>query len=170
MAGIVNMNMKIKIIGAIIPLCAVLFLSCEEKDCCFAPPAEYIVFGHFYGYCVGEGCIEIYRIDDQGLLEDTLDLYPGSTGFYSGDFNVQLPGEKFNLVNDLESHIPAELWNETSVVLGQPDAGDWGGIYFEIKKGSTHQFWLLDQMDSNMPAAYNEFVDKINEKIALIHQ
>jgi len=166
----ININMKIKISCTIITLFALLLLGCEEKECCFAPPADYMVFGHFYGYCAGEGCIEIYRIDDQSLLEDTLDLYPENTGFYSGDFNVQLPGEKYVLVNDLESFIPEELLNETSIVLGQPDAGDWGGIYFEINKGSTHQFWLLDQMDNNMPESYNAFVDKINEKIALIHQ
>jgi len=29
---------------------------------------------------------------------------------------------------------------------------------------------LLDQMESNMPQVYNEFVDKINAKIALINQ
>ena len=164
------MEIKNKIIFTIISLFAILLMSCEEKDCCAPPPTEYIVFGHFYGYCIGEGCIEIYRMDNEKILEDTSDQYPGNSDFYPGVFNVQLQGEKFELVNDLESYIPAELWNETNVVIGQPDGGDWGGIYFEIKKGSTHQFWLLDQMENNMPEAYNLFVDKINEKIALIHQ
>jgi hypothetical protein len=60
--------------------------------------------------------------------------------------------------------------NETAIVIGQPDAGDWGGIYFETKDGSTHRFWLLDQLENNMPVIYNEFVDRINEKIVLINQ
>jgi hypothetical protein len=58
-------------------------------------------------------------------------------------------------------------------VLGIPDGGDWGGIYVQIinKTDETHAgVWLLDQNESNMPQVYNEFVDKINTKIALINQ
>ena len=30
--------------------------------------------------------------------------------------------------------------------------------------------WLLDQNENNMDSIYNVFVDKVNEKIALINQ
>ena len=68
---------------------------------------------------------------------------------------------------------PEQLYSETDHVLGQPDAGDWGGIYVEIKHvndPARSGFWLLDQMESNMPQVYNDFVDQINEKIHLINQ
>lgn len=150
-----------------------LLFSCEDKDhgeCGFGTIPEYIVFGHFYGKCVGEGCIEIFKVDGANLLEDTLDRYPGSDDFYPGNFVTQLSNEKFELVKDLKNDFPEALLDETMVVQGQPDAGDWGGIYFEIQRGTTHRFWLLDQHDDHMPAAYNAFVDRINEKIAIIQQ
>ena len=109
-------------------------------------------------------------MDGTGLSEDTLDMYPNDSDFYPGHFTTQWSAEKFDLVKDLESFFPESLIDETEVVQGQPDAGDWGGIYFEIKRGTTHRFWILDQLESNMPAEYNDFVDRINEKIAIIHQ
>ncbi|MEP6647135.1 MAG: hypothetical protein ABJC12_08590 [Saprospiraceae bacterium] len=165
--------MKLKYIF-IIGLFAIGLLSissCEkDKTCGFGDLSDYIVFGHFYGKCIGEGCIEIFKLDAEHLFEDTLDTYPLSEDFYPGHFVTQWSNEKFELVKDLEFFFPEALLNETEVIQGQPDAGDWGGIYFEIKRGDTHRFWLLDQMDDHMPAAYNAFVDRINEKISLIHQ
>ena len=162
--------MKSIIISAILPFLLTGIMSCEKDERCGFGDTEFLVFGHFYGECVGEGCVEIFKLDDSRLYEDTRDQYPGSNDFYQGLFDTQLPAEKYDLVKDLESYFPEALLNETEIIIGQPDAGDWGGIYFELKRGSTHRFWLLDQMESNMPAAYNDFVDRINEKIALIHQ
>ena len=141
--------------------------SCSECD---TINSDYIVFGHFYGLCWGEGCIEIFKIEDSRLYEDTKDEYPGRDDFYQGQFDTKLSDEKFQLVKDLESYFPEGLLDETVTVLGHPDEADGGGIYFEIRRGATHRFWFLDQMDYTMPAVYNEFVDRINEKITLIHQ
>ena len=30
---------------------------------------------------------------------------------------------------------PSALLDETEVVIGMPDAGDWGGLYIEYKSG-----------------------------------
>lgn len=43
----------------------------------------YIIFGHFYGECLGEKGIEIFTLEDDKLFEDSNDRYPSSTGFYS---------------------------------------------------------------------------------------
>ncbi len=151
-------------------VCVALFtISCEKEQRCGFTSTQFS-FGHFYGKCGGEECIEIFRIENGKLLEDTNDRYPGSDDFYKGQFSTILPQEKYDLVKDLESFFPQELLNESETVIGQPDAGDWGGIYIEVTNGTLHRFWLLDQMDSNMPAEYNSFVDRINEKIALINQ
>ncbi len=55
-------------------------------------------------------------------------------------------------------------------MIGQPDAGDWGGIYVEYKFNSVRKFWLIDQKKSNIPAYLHEFVDKTNKKIELINK
>lgn len=164
------MQLKFKIIMACLPVFFIGFMSCEKEKCGFGTDTDYVTFGHFYGQCFGEGCVEIFRVDHATLYEDTLDMYPNSDDFYPGHFVAKLADSKYELVKDLDTFFPEALLNETEVVQGQPDAGDWGGIYFEIQRGTTHRFWLLDQNETNMPAAYNAFVDKINEKIAIIQQ
>lgn len=147
------------------------------ENCCLTTcdcaPTDTVIFtfGHFYGECGGEGCIEIYKADlFQGkLFEDVNDSYPNALDFYSGNFMLELPVQKYHLVSDLINYIPESLYNEDTVI-GNPDGGDWGGIYFEIKSNDKHRFWLLDQMKSNVPEAYHQFIDEINERIDYINQ
>ncbi len=132
----------------------------------------YFTFGHFYGECGGEACVEIYRLDAAQLQEDTTDVYPNSSTPYDGSFIV-LPQDKFELVKEIIEYFPEELYGETNNVLGIPDGGDWGGIYVEINyinDEARSGFWLLDQNSYNMPDVYNAFVARINEKIILINQ
>ena len=147
--------------------------SCEKNcDGDGSGPFEYLVFGHFYGECGGEGCVETFKIENEKLFEDTLDLYPDFTEPSYRSY-IKLADAKYELVKDLVAQFPEELYGESDHVIGQPDAGDWGGIYVEIKytnDPARSGFWLLDQMETNMPEVYNVFVDQINEKIALIHQ
>ena len=145
---------------------------CDKDDNPSGNNHEFLVFGHFYGECGGEGCVEIYTIEDGKLYEDTRDQYPGTTQIYMGEW-VELPASKYALVKDLVDDVPAALLNETERVIGQPDAGDWGGIYVQVEIASqslAEGFWLLDKNENNMNAVYNEFVDKIEAKIQLINQ
>ena len=144
--------------------------SCDKDEANTSSQFEYMIFGTFYGECGGEECVDLFKIENNRLLEDKKDIYPAGIGFYPfDDFNV-LPKEKFELVKDLVDFLPPSLLQEESGVFGQPDAGDWGGAYVEYKSGNIHKYWVLDQMESNMPDAFNAFVDKINEKEALIQQ
>lgn len=145
------------------------FSSCEKDDADISGKGDYLIFGTFYGECWGEGCVDIFKLENDRLLEDKRDMYPGSDFYPFDDFEV-LSQEKFDLVKDLIDFLPPSLLSEKSGVIGQPDAGDWGGAFVEYKSGGVHKYWLLDQMETNMPEAFNLFVDKINEKEALIHQ
>lgn len=147
-------------------------IACDkDNDTVTCEDFQEITFGSFYGECGGEGCVEIFRIESHlgRLTEDVNDYYPHADQFYDGHFTIELPANKYDLVKDLMVYFPQELLNETEVVMGNPDGGDWGGIYFELRTKDTHRFWLLDTMHDNMPAAYNEFVDRIQEKLMLIH-
>jgi hypothetical protein len=147
-------------------ICLTVFLlaSCEKDDSIKLSDSDYIVFGHFYGECMGEQCVEIFRLEKDKLFEDTKDQYPNRNDFYVGNF-VQLSQQKFNDTKDLTNYFPTDLLNETDTVIGQPDAGDWGGLYVEYYFNGVRKFWLLDQMKSNIPTKYHNFIDKINEKI-----
>lgn len=132
----------------------------------------HLIFGHFYGECFGEGCVEIFKIENDQLFEDSNDTYPTiypMGDFYDGDFTA-LDNAKFELVEDLVDAFPSALLDETEKQIGIPDAGDWGGLYIEYDFDGVHQYWLLDQMKSNVPDYLHEFIDKVNDKISIINQ
>lgn len=140
-------------------------VSCDEKaDGIKLSDSGYLVFGHFYGMCQGERCIEIFRLEEDKLLEDTKDEYPSRNDFYVGNF-VELSRQKFDKTKDLTNYFPTSLLTETDTVIGMPDAGDWGGLYVEYNFNGVRKFWVLDQMTSNVPTKYHTFIDKVNEKI-----
>lgn len=145
--------------------------SCEsERYLCPVGTLESMTFGHFYGECAGEGCVEMFKIDGGKLFEEGQDSYP-TFEMYEFEKPELLSVSKYAIAKNLIDEIPAELFDETETVIGVPDGGDWGGIYVEVKYYAGFSgFWYLDQNENNMPEVYNEFVDKINETIALINQ
>jgi hypothetical protein len=150
-------------------LVASAFISCDKDETNSTGKDDYLIFGTFYGKCAGEECVETYKIEQNRLLEDQKDLYAVRDFYPFDDFTV-LSQAKFDLVKDLIDFLPDTLKESESGVIGQPDAGDWGGAFVELKSGNLHRYWVLDQLESNMPEVFNDFVDKINEKVALINQ
>ena len=142
----------------------VILTSCKKQ----ANEKDYLIFGHFYGECLGENCVEIFKLESDRILEDENDNYPKQETYYIGNFS-ELDKLKFEEIKDLLGFFPRDLLNESSSVIGQPDAGDWGGIYIEYNFNSVREFWLIDQMQSHIPTYLHEFVDKTNEKIELIN-
>ena len=132
----------------------------------------YFIFGHFYGECIGEGCVEIYKIEDEKLFEDSNDIYPLGTAMgpdpYPGNFQV-LDQASYQEVAHLPDELPSQLFSETEAVLGQPDAGDWGGYYIEHSDGTVVRKWAIDTMKDNIPAYLHDFTDKIQQAIAAIN-
>jgi hypothetical protein len=146
-----------------------LMMTCQsDEDINLNPGADYIVFGQFYGYCLGESCIEIFKFSGADLFEDTLDKYPNRTEFYTGAF-TKITRTDYAGARELLLNIPERLLDDKTRVIGMPDAGDWGGVYFEIKTGSRHDFWLIDKMRHNVPEEIIPFVDKIEKVILKIN-
>lgn len=127
---------------------------------------EYIIFGHFFGECGGEECIETYKIQNCLLYENSADQYPGVSNA-EGQW-VQLDTSKFSLVKSLLNEIPQEYYSNTEAVLGMPDAGDWGGYFVEIKSNGEVQKTLIDNMENNIPAWAAAFKNNLAAKIELI--
>lgn len=141
--------------------------SCSKED---APDEnqDYLIFGHYYGLCSGEECVEIFCLEALRLLEDSNDDYPNSSSFYNADF-YELSSSQYEEVKDLMDFFPDTLLSINDVVIGQPDAGDWGGLYIEYNVDGNRRFWLLDQKIDNVPPSLHEFIDKVNEDILLIN-
>ena len=160
--------MKAKILLALLTG-FILLTSCNKEDEIKLSDGDYLVFGHFYGECMGEACVEIFKLEDSRLLEDSKDIYPGQSNFYEGNY-YELSKENYEQVKDIIDFFPENLLNENELVIGQPDAGDWGGLYIEYNYKGVRKFWLLDQMKSNVPNYLHEFIDEVNEKIDLINK
>ena len=148
-----------------------LLVGCDDSstDLEKAQNAEdYLIFGSFAGFCQGEACIEIFKIENGRLYEDGSDNYPSYDRLpYRGEFKL-LPEEKYELVKDLTDNFPGRLTDEISLVLGMPDAYDQGGIYVEIKRDDTIQYWVLDRDKENVPEYLHNWIDLINEKVNLL--
>jgi hypothetical protein len=130
--------------------------------------SEYVVFGHFFGFCAGEECVEIFKLTENHLFEDSKDAYPSYEKSYQGDFHL-LNDATFQKVKGLKDLIPQQLLTTNETVVGQPDAGDWGGIYFEVRVNGEKKFWLIDKMEMNLPDYLKPFVSEIENRIDLIN-
>lgn len=129
--------------------------------------SDYLIFGRYNGQCVGEQCIEIFKLEQDNLYEDTKDNYPDRDYLYDGNY-VLLSREKFNLAKDLTSSFPTDLLKEVKTTIGLPDGGDWGGLYIEYNYNGVRKFWMIDLNKDNVPEKYHAFIAKVTEKINLL--
>ena len=148
----------------IIALALLVLLSCDGDERITLKDSSYITFGHFYGFCLGEQCIEIFKLTNDGLYEDVLDRYPSTDSPYSGDFKPLEPA-KFELVKSLREEIPSDLLDIEERRIGQPDAGDWGGYYLELIHRGKVRYWLIDKNDLYLPENLKPFASKLGTYI-----
>jgi len=125
---------------------------------------NFLIFGHFYGECVGEDCVETFKLTSTTLLEDTIDDYSGQNQEF-----IALENETFEQVKDLVTSFPNRLLNEDKSVLGCPDCADGGGLFIQYSDNGDVQSWRIDLTKDNIPEYLHDFVDAVNEKITLIN-
>ncbi|MBC7885739.1 MAG: hypothetical protein H7X99_09705 [Saprospiraceae bacterium] len=128
---------------------------------------DYIEFGSYHGFCGGEKCIEIFRLDDVSVYEDTTDLYPSGTLNDERKF-ILLSSEKFEKVNSLIADFPSALLDETKVTFGIPDAYDQGGYYVGYKKENVLRVWLFDKNLNEVPSYTHSFLTEVAAKVELL--
>ena len=144
---------------------AFFFQSCQKDENTPASVVEYVVFGHFFGECFGESCIEIFKIENDILYEDTKDNYPSFINPYVWEYQA-VDDSLFQQVKDLETLFPDALLEETEAVIGQPDAGDWGGYYFEVVVDGNQYHYRIDKLKSNLPDYLKDFADVLEDYIS----
>lgn len=125
---------------------------------------EYLVFGSYYGECIGDKCVQIFKIEKGRLFADDYHRYPGRTSSYNGDFH-ELEAQKYEKVKSLVQSVPTALVQESNTVLGMPDAYDQGGVYIELQHNGEHKFWMIDNDEKNIPAYLHELVRDIHKAI-----
>lgn len=101
-------------------------ISCSKDETIDLEKGNFLIFGHFYGLCGGEGCVETYKLTSNKLYEDTIDDYSGS------EFNfIELGSDQYEQVKDLINYFPDELLNESESIFGCPDCADGGGLFVQ---------------------------------------
>ncbi len=145
-----------------------LIISCEER----APDdvlseIDYLIFGHYYGKCIGEECIEIFKLTKTKLYEDINDNYP-SISPYHGRFQL-IENNKFLLVRDLIEYFPEKILSESDSVFGCPDCADQGGLYIEYNINKISRNFKLDRDQNKIPSYLHDFLNLIDEKIKIIN-
>lgn len=141
-----------------------LFSACVRKCTEYSPDMNYFIFGHFYGFCSGEKCIEIYRLQNNQLHEAVNDHYPRRDSAYQGNY-VQLSEQFYLDAKELPAAFPTGLWNEPNTVIGNPDETDGGGLYIEYNYNGLRKFWLIDNNEQKVPIAYHAFMEQVRNII-----
>lgn len=145
-------------------LIAITMTTSCNKDSITLNEQNYLVFGHFYGMCAGEGCVETYKLTDMKLYEDLIDDYSGQNLEF-----VELENETFAQVNDLVDFFPNQLLSEEETVFGCPDCSDGGGLFIQYSDNGNLKSWRIDQFQNNVPSYLHAFIDQVNEAIVLIN-
>lgn len=142
----------------------ILLLSCnKDNDDNDKIQFDYLIFGRINGECIGEICIEIFKITETSLFEDTLDSPVQGFEF------VALENAKFEQVKDLIDFFPRQLLNQNETVFGCPNCLDQGELFIQISKNGIIKTWSIDQFKNDVPSYLHNFMDKVNEKIAIIN-
>lgn len=158
--------MKVLNYFAVAILVLSFFTACEKNNEPIST-GEYLIFGHYYGFCGGENCVVNFKLTDQQLFKDQTSFnYAGSNPF---DF-VELDSELYKDVNDLLAAVPEQLESEPARTFGCPDCADGGGMLIEYRKDENSEpiRWLLDMGKGDVPAYLHDFMNQVNEKIELL--
>jgi len=126
---------------------------------------DYLIFGHFYGKCKGEKCIETYMLTQGKVFEDIDDRYQQDEHF---NFK-EVRSIRYNQVNDLFTKIPKQLLNSRTTIYGCPDCNGQGGLYIIYKKDGELKKWKIDQNKKNVPIYLHSFMDDVNKMIKLLN-
>ncbi len=122
--------------------------------------SDYMIFGHAYGFCRGEDCVELFKLESGQLYGDRADQYPGLDDVYDGHFIV-LSEEKYNKAKDLIEKFPQQLFEEEEKRIGCPDCADQGGYYVEYGIGSQVGFWFIDTSQNSIPEYLRNFTQEL---------
>lgn len=139
--------------------------TCNSNEDLTLNDADYIIFGHYYGHCVGEECVETFKLTKYKLYEDTIDSYAGNGEF---DF-VELSEDKFQKVRTILENFPKNLLKEKPTTFGCPDCADQGGILIIYSKNGVEKRWRLDHSKNDVPSYLHPFIDEVNNSISIIN-
>ena len=153
------------IIYLLVFILSLTITSCTESEENITDTIDYITFGHFYGFCAGDTCVQTYQLTQTQLFEDTIGDYSGENLNF-----IALDNQKYELVKDLIATFPSELLDHDETSIGCPDCSDGGGLFIQYSKNGEVKSWRIDLFKVNVPEYLHDFMDEVQEKISLINE
>ncbi|EQA69587.1 hypothetical protein [Leptospira noguchii] len=144
----------------------VVLISCQKEGITLKDN-DYLIFGFYAGECF-ENCVSIYKLSAKEIYKNYKEELPYENTFYNGEYKA-LHTSDFDLTKDLLLDFPLALLDENNSKIGDPDGHDQGGLYIEYSFGSERKFWLIDTSKEVVPIKYHKFIDKLGEKLRLLH-
>lgn len=128
--------------------------SCDKSE-----KTDYLIFGKFYGFCVGDDCVKMFKVTENNLYQENSPDYP-SDEKYKGNFSSKV-NDKLSIAKPLLSMIPAKLKDEETTI-GCPDCADQGGVFVEFTAEGKTYFFRIDNFRNDVPVYLHEFLDEID--------
>ena len=148
----------------LIAIAFILLSSCgEDKPTGTYFDRNYIVFGSFYGECIGNNCVKMYKIENGVLSGDHSEFYVWNS-FYEGSF-FTMPQSEYDLVKKIINYIPPSLLVEPQGNIGSPNSHDQGGLYLELNVNYSRKFWKIDMDTIAIPHYLIPITDTIKTYI-----
>jgi len=126
--------------------------------------SDNIVIGSFNNQCASSDCQKFFQINDYNTLKF---LNVGAKQYDFGQYRYTPTikrGEYTLLLKDVPAEILA-LKGQTKT-YGTPDAGDQGGVYFQLRQaGSITKIYIDNNDTADQSAEVKEFKKKIQDKI-----
>ncbi|MEY4134257.1 MAG: hypothetical protein RL386_607 [Bacteroidota bacterium] len=141
-----------------------LLSTCEKEEGLKLEKGDYLIFGHFYGKCIGEQCVETFKLTEDQLFEDSRDDFSG-TEF---NFSLLLGEDKFRQVRELKDIFPNQLLQTGDTTFGCPNCADQGGFLLQYAENGRIKTWRIDPVEENIPDYLHLFSEKLREKIDLL--
>ena len=134
------------------------FSSCTSDD--VQSECEVLIFGRFYGECIGDECSVTYKLTETSLWVDQDHSYRGSNPEFS-----ELSNADFEKAKGLMTLFPDELLSISDGTIGCPDCYDQGGQRIDYEVNGVNRAWFLDHNKSEVPEPLHSFMDSVESTI-----
>ena len=120
-------------------------------------PTDYLIFGEYFGECIGN-CVTLYKIEDGQLYLDDVDYGPPTEIPF---LEAPLAPEKYEAARNIVDFFPNELLQSDRRRYGCPDCHDQGGIYLELFQEGQRHIWFIDPEDQEQSWAIINFKERL---------
>jgi hypothetical protein len=139
----------------------------DECDCYYLTEAtDAFVFGKYFGFCQGEQCTNLYKLQNGQLFADDMErlMHPDDLVFQP----EPLSEDKYATAKAILDSLPTALFEEPSETIGCPDCADQGGYFIEWRTSGETQRWYLDANKNNLPEYLVSYAQQIDEVLAAL--